>query len=256
MDGFVVRDKFCLGDKNDLCVEQQPIALITETDNYFWGTDWDGILGLGYDSLSVDNLKTPFANFIESGQCPDEVFAFYLDPKAERGKPAGELTLCGIDKDHYEGEIHYVPVSRQNYWQMQVDSITVGKESLVAKSFPAIIDSLFEGIYGPEYEIRELNSFLGATRGYYGNYGVECSKILPNVTLKIGGMDITLTQKEYMIKIRNGGKNPGYSCFSGFTEMKLRSPDGPLWILGTRFIGHSYTIFDRKNNRIGFAKPK
>jgi len=254
VEGEVVRDKICLGNSQDVCIQQQPLALVTETGDHFWGSDWDGILGLGYDSLSVDNLKTPFANLIESGQCSEEVFALYLDPKAERGKPAGELTLCGIDEDHYEGEVQYVPVSRQNYWQMQVDSLTVGQGSLVAKSFPVIIDSLFRGIYGPEEEIHKIYNLIGASRGPNGGYGISCTQILPDITFKISGLEITLTQKEYSFKVWDN--HAGWQCYTGFNEISVPSPDGPLWLLGTNFIGHSYTIFDRKNNRIGFAKPK
>jgi len=196
------------------------------------------------------------ANFIESGQCPEAVFAFYLKPNTERNKPAGELTLCGLDNDHYEGPIQYVPVSRQNYWQVQVDSLTVGSEALAAASFPAMINSLFRGIYGPEDEIRKINSFIGAKKDAYGSYEVPCTQVLPSVTFKINGVDITLSGKEYVIKVYRGGQHPYLVCLTGFGEVKVPSPDGPLWILGTNFIGHSYTIFDRKNNRIGFAKPK
>jgi len=256
--GSVARDKVCFGDKEELCINDQPLGVIRSMTDSFGRTSWDGMLGLGYDSLSIGNLKTPFANLIESGQCPERVFAFWLNPNTTKGKGGvgGELTICGTDPNHYEGQISYVPVSRQNYWQVNVDSINVGSESVAVAPFPAVLDSLFRGIYGPASEIQKLNNKLGAKKSIYEYYEIPCEQVLPTITFNINGVDITLNPKEYVIKYWTGGKWPRLVCSTGFQEIKVPSPDGPLWIVGTNFIGHSYTIFDRTNNRVGFAKPK
>ena len=41
----------------------------------------------------------------------------YRDPD---GKEGGELTLGGSDPDHYSGEMTYVPVDREGYWEITV----------------------------------------------------------------------------------------------------------------------------------------
>ena len=39
----------------------------------------------------------------------------------EKGKLGGELLLGGTDPAHYIGDLGFVPLSQQTYWQFQVD---------------------------------------------------------------------------------------------------------------------------------------
>ncbi|XP_064467306.1 cathepsin D-like [Ornithodoros turicata] len=214
---------------------------------------FDGILGLAYPSISVDNVKPVFDNMVSQGVVAEAVFSVYLnrDPSAEVG---GEILFGGIDEKYYKGNVTYVPVTRKAYWQFHVDSLSiVGGRSNGAyckKGCEAIADTGTSLITGPANEVEQLNKELGAIPAQGGEFLFDCEALdsLPDIEYKIGGRGFRLTAKDYVIKVDTQGQTV---CLSGFSGLDL---PGGLWILGDVFIGRFYTIFDRESDRVGFAE--
>lgn len=68
----------CTG--TELCVSGQQFAESTvEPGITFTEAKFDGILGMGYDTISVDNIPSPFTNLMTQGKCSPGVFSFWLN---------------------------------------------------------------------------------------------------------------------------------------------------------------------------------
>ncbi|XP_054742899.1 lysosomal aspartic protease-like [Anastrepha obliqua] len=244
LSGYLVEDTVSVAG---LAISGQTFAVATaEPGTTFVDSEFDGILGMGYQQISNDNVVPPFYNLFNQGLVESNVFAFYLtrDGTSSQG---GELTLGGIDPNHYTGEITYVPVSEQGYWQFNVDAVTI--EGVVAfTQFSAIADTGTSLVAVPYYIYEEVQSAIGAEPDEYGNYFVDCSQIssLPTVTFSIGGTTFELEGKDYIVDIES--ESGETLCMSAF-----ENGGTPFWILGDVFIGKYYTVFDFENNQVGFA---
>ena len=99
---------------------------------------FDGILGLGFDTISVNHITPPFYNMINEGLLDSPVFSFRIGSSEDDG---GEAVFGGIDEEAYSGEIHYVPVRRKAYWEVELEKISFGDDEVEFESTGAAIDT-------------------------------------------------------------------------------------------------------------------
>jgi len=74
---------------------------------------FDGILGMAFETISVDSIPTVYDNMLRQGLVNSTQFGFYLG--ATDGAQ-GELTLGGYNRDHFHGELSWVPLIFRTYW--------------------------------------------------------------------------------------------------------------------------------------------
>jgi saccharopepsin len=109
-----------------------------------WGFSYvrfDGILGLAYDTISVNRVPPPFYEMINQGLIDEPVFSFRLGSSEDDG---GEAIFGGIDSSAYTGSISYVPVRRKAYWEVELEKVGFGSEELELENIGAAIDT---GLY-------------------------------------------------------------------------------------------------------------
>ncbi|XP_048377422.1 cathepsin D-like [Stegostoma tigrinum] len=251
LSGFLSQDSLTIGD---LVTTKQVFGeAVKQPGLVFIAAKFDGILGMAYPTISVDGVLPVFDNMMKQKQLEKNIFSFYLNRNVST-QPGGELLLGGVDSKYFTGDFHYLNVTRQAYWQIKADQVTVGNQLTLCKDgCQAIVDTGTSLIVGPVEEIRALQKVIGALPLIQGEYMINCDKIpsLPVIAFKLGGKQFTLTGEQYVMKISKFGQT---LCLSGFMGMDIPPPAGPLWILGDIFIGRYYTVFDRTSNRVGFAE--
>jgi cathepsin D len=209
---------------------------------------FDGILGLGFQSISVGGVPTVFQTMMAQGLVEDTIFAFYLSPSSGQD---GELVIGGLDKDHFSGPISYVPLTWEGYWYTALDKMTVGGGPSATAAKSVVLDSGTSILAGPTEEVKKIAAQVGATPFILNpkEFTIDCSKIpsLPIISVVMGGNAYDLEGKDYVINTGGG------ICLFGMTGIDIPPPKGPLWIMGDIFMRKYYTVFDWGRERLGFA---
>jgi len=161
-----------------LTVKNQLFAeAVTQPGITFVVAQFDGILGLAFQSISVNNIPPVFYGMMSQGLVTNPLFSFWLsrDSSATVG---GELTLGGTNPAHYTGAITYVPLTNETYWEFKMDDVYLGGKSLNLCSGPqgchAIADTGTSLLAGPSDIVATINKKIGAI----GVLSDECDQIV------------------------------------------------------------------------------
>jgi len=247
ISGYVSNDVVGLAD---ITVKNQDFAEVTKEDGMaFTFGRFDGILGLAFKSISVSDSVPVWYNMMDQGLVDKKVFSFWL-ARNTSWMMGGKLTLGGYDKSLFKGEIQYVPLSKETYWQIHMDGVIFENYNVCGEDgCKAIVDSGTSLIAGPSKLVNMINGQLGCIIS-----GSECSWLhcpdydtLPNLEFKLNGVSYVLTPREYIMQ-------ESTACISALMAMDIREPIGPLWILGDKFMEKFYTVFDYENKQVGFAE--
>ncbi|KAI5467995.1 aspartic peptidase domain-containing protein [Mariannaea sp. PMI_226] len=246
LSGFVSNDVMSIGD---LKIKGQDFAEATEEPGLAFAFGrFDGILGLGYDTISVNKIVPPFYQMINQKLLDEPVFAFYLGGSEE---DESEAVFGGVDSNHYTGEIEYIPLRRKAYWEVDLESIAFGDETAELENTGAILDTGTSLNVLPSSLADMLNAEIGAKKGWNGQYTVDCAARdnLPDITFNLAGSNYSLPATDYILEVSG-------SCISTFQGMDFPEPVGPLVILGDAFLRRYYSVYDLGKNAVGLARSK
>jgi hypothetical protein len=235
---------------DDIVVTGQRFAEISDAGGlglaYSFGK-FDGILGMGFTSISIDNTITVFENAIKQNKIDQPTFAFYLGDNSD-----GELTFGGYDSSKFIGELVTVPLTSATYWEIGLDSVTAGSYHSTPNSdgsvITGIIDSGTSLLVGPRREVTKLAAAVGAKPNFTGQYTIDCSVLdsIPDIVFTIEGIDYNIPGKSAVLQISG-------SCIFAIMGMDFPKP-GPQWILGDVFMREYYTVFNYLDQTLSFAK--
>jgi len=244
LEGFMSQETLTIGD---LAVKKQDFAEATKEPGLaFAFGKFDGILGLAYDRISVNGAVPPVYNMINQGLLAEPLFTFRVGEQPD----GGEAVFGGIDPSHYKGKIHYVPVRRKAYWEVELESVTLGDDTLELENTGAAIDTGTSLIALPTDVAEMINAQIGAKKSWNGQYTVDCATVagLPDLTFKFGGKPYSLQGSDYVLNVQG-------TCISAFTGMDINLPDGgSIWIVGDVFLRKYFTVYDLGRDAVGFAE--
>ncbi|NXE30319.1 PEPA protein, partial [Ardeotis kori] len=214
----------------------------TEPGDFFYYTPFDGILGLAFPSIASSGATPVFDNMMMEGLVSKDLFSVYLSKNGQ----SGSFVLFGAIDPYYSiNGISWIPLSAETYWQITMDSMSIGGEA-VACSFgcQAIVDTGTSLLAVPNNALSSILNVLGASSS--GEINCNAVSSLPDVVFTINGIAFPVPPSAYVME------SNGY-CTLGFEGMDVPTESGELWILGDVFIREYYVIFDRANNKVGLS---
>jgi len=199
----------------------------------FYVSPMDGILGLAYDTISVNNLPT----WLMSTDLEDKSFGFVLHNNPEESY----MTIPGFDVEGYTlKQTHNV--IEQTYWNLNMVSVTGPNGVTETPGLKAAIDSGTSLIVGSADVIDPIIKGIEVAQ--------DCSNLheLPEITFKIDHEDYPLSAEDYVVQITQGNQT---QCLMGIMAMAV--PDGFDYIIvGDVFMRPYATHFSRNDNTVSF----
>ncbi|KAL9236602.1 hypothetical protein vseg_011249 [Gypsophila vaccaria] len=176
ISGFFSVDNVEVGD---LVVKNQEfIEATSEPGTTFVVAHFDGILGLGFQEISVGNSVPVWYNMMKQGLIKEPVFSFWLNGNAEEGEEeeGGELVFGGVDPKHFHGQHTYAPVTTKGYWQFEMGDVLIDGRTTgyCSGGCAAIADSGTSLLAGPTTIITQINEAIGGS----GVVSKECKAVV------------------------------------------------------------------------------
>jgi hypothetical protein len=218
-----------------LKLSNQPFAAASTVSEQFAMVPFDGILGLGFSSISSSGQQTPVQNMIANNLLDEPLFAIYATKKG------GEIDFGGIDPVRIQGaEVVYAPVIEKGYWTIQMEQFGINNEA-VGNERKVVVDTGTSLIIAPPEDAEMIHDKIpGAIAIGDSTYTVPCE--LKNsdveVFLKINGKMLKLKASDFVMRPIDTKQ---VMCQSGIAGEDFNR-DAPTWVLGDVFFRKYYTV--------------
>lgn len=204
----------------------------------FYVSQMSGILGLAYNTISVDHLPT----WLDGASTKDKSFSFYLHSNPDKSY----MVIPGMDSENW-GVIDTHKVVEEKYWALQFTSIQQGSNPKIdATKYKAVIDSGTSLLVGPKAIVDVLIKDISVKS--------DCSNLasLPELTFTIDSTDYTLAGSDYALQITQGKTT---ECLMGIQSMDF--PAGfNYFIMGDVFMRKYPSYFNANDNTVSFQVAK
>jgi hypothetical protein len=243
--GFIGIDTVCFG-KSGICAKNQKFGQATSIADFFADQPIDGICGMAFTALAVDNIVPPFIT--ASPQLDHPYFTVWFTHKGSQENIVGGLITFGAtDPVHCASTVNWVTLSSATYFQFTIQGVTAGSYHSTERA-EVISDTGTSLLAGPNGPVDGIARALG---GHYNSgeelWYIDCNAKIANVTFKINNMDYDLTPSTMIVP-----SGEGNTCILAIFAFG-GGGFGPTWILGDPFIRQYCNTYDTGAKRIGFS---
>ncbi|KHN80980.1 Aspartic protease 6, partial [Toxocara canis] len=238
---------------SNFSIPAQEFGVATSLAPVFGMQPIDGIMGLGWPSLTKNNARPPMQNLL--GQLDEPIFTVWMDstPRLSQGGVGGLITYGGFDSTNCAPDVNWIPLSSMSYWQFPIQGFAIGQLSINIEQ-QAISDTGTSWIGGPSYYINLILSQIGAVYNpYFRMNTISCIQRFtsPELIFFIGNRRYTIASSDYIFDVQLGGGLCGVALFAMNGKGKI-----PAWSLGDIFIRKYCNVYDIGGKRIGFSLAK
>lgn len=229
-----------------LTASNQAIGVATTLSSGFKSDPMDGIMGMGYESISQMKESPFFQTLMKQGKLSSAQFSFSLN---SAGSGSSELFIGGSNPSKYTGKLEWHPVVSESYWVLSGNSHVNGETP--NDDFYGIIDTGTTVVVAPPADAKAFWASVDGSAPYGGGYYTFPCDSVPDVSFSFGG-----GQKWEMSKdnINLGSTSAGSGrCVGSIVGMDVGIS---AWIIGDAFLKDVYTSFSFDTNSVGFAKKK
>lgn len=272
--GEFSREVVCLGDHRagrlptaatsapPGCAQLRVVFATEMSAQPFASFDFDGVLGLGLEALTLDPEFSFFGQMAKANGMMEPRFGLFLS--RSDGVPS-EIAFGGADEERCSSELQWAPVVRPElgYWQLQIHGVRVdGKPLEVCEDggCTAIADTGTSLLGVPKQALQRTHWLLARKVHEDFPNGVDCRGYPgPEIVFDLGGFEVAIGPEEYsrpaaLRVIQNKTKEEQLICRASLLPVEGSPMLGPKsWILGEPVLRKYYTAFDWREKRIGFA---
>lgn len=249
-------------EANDDCIKVRVILARKMTHEPFHHFSFDGVLGLGLESLAVDPAFSFLGQYSRLNPESPQVFGVYLSKSDD---VPSEISFGGHDESRIADPLQWVAVNQPElgYWQVRIKSITVGDEPFSLcddGECVGIVDTGTSLMGVPKQSVNALNRELARQVDDAAD-DLDCRDFPgPDLVFHFESFSISLGAEDYSrpapTRVQNSTDNEMLViCRATLLPVEMGPPmNSKTFIIGEPALSKYYTAYDWGQKRIGFAQ--
>jgi hypothetical protein len=228
VNGFLSYDRLIV-DNIDINVTFAEMTDLRYLDNSYKLSKVDGIFGLAFDPLSVENVQTPITQMIEQKLLNSPVVSFnYFEPNIHFGY---------IDSNQFTTMTNISINPMSSFWS--IDLYSFNYQLVEYKNM--IVDTGTSYLIGPSQYLLSYLKQNNAIQETLFTYYTESPFNVQEIQLEFLDLNITIPSQDIL------------HYYNNKYYFKIVPLDIDYWILGNVVLSRFYVVFDYEKRHIGFG---